>query len=191
MRISHRHGKRKALTLLEVVTALAIFMGGVSALYQLIQNASYRAIRVDWKAQASLRCQSKMAELTVGVQALESTDMQQFEDDEAWQWRTQVDEEFAGLYRVYVEVQRELPNGEVIKSDLTQMLLPPTMRGSSLDVASTPGATTTTPPATKSSSDMSTGSTGSTTGTGATGATAPAAPMTTTPAAPMGGGMKR
>lgn len=190
-------GRRRGLTLLEVVTALAIFLIGVTALYQLIQDSSYRALQVDWKAQASLRCQSKLAEVLIGAVDLQTTDYQAFGEDAdnaPWMWRVSATEETGGLYRVTVEVKRELSNGELVTADLVQFIVPPTMRGSSLDVFDPPTTDSGMPSSKGASKSGGMGTTPS--GGAASPATpapstpAPKTPSTPTPITPKGGGGK-
>lgn len=168
--------RRRGLTLFEIVVAMGILLVGITALYKLITDASYKAARVNFKAQASLRCQSKLAEVTIGEVGLDSTDFQSFADDANWQWRLQSEMEANGLYRVCVEVQRQLPTGEIIQASLSQHVLDPYIRGSSLDVASTTSSS--------SSSSSKSGMTETApTDTGA--ATAPATTPTAPAATPM------
>ncbi|MFO0967075.1 MAG: hypothetical protein U0793_16025 [Gemmataceae bacterium] len=155
--------RRRGLTLFEVVVALFIFLGGMAALYQLIQDSSLRAARINFKAQASLRCQSKLAEVLVGAVSLDSTDFQAFPDNAAWQWRMQATEQFTGLYQVFIEVKRDLPGADMVKSGIAQLVMPPSSRGSSFDTGTAPSA------ASKSGSDSSSGMSGSSGSTGSSG----------------------
>lgn len=96
---------RAGLTLLEVVLALAIFVGSMAALGQLINTGVQSAVRARLETQAILRCESKLAEVIAGVEALESTDELPFEDNPAWTWSMEVvDGPHADLLMMYVTV---------------------------------------------------------------------------------------
>ena len=77
---------RAGISLFEVVLALGIFLGAVVALSQLTNNGMRTAISARLQTQAVLRCESKLAELTAGVEPLEDVTDQPFEDDENWTW---------------------------------------------------------------------------------------------------------
>lgn len=85
-----QHGRadssRAGISLFEVVLALSIFLGAVVALSQLTNNGMRTAISARLQTQAVLRCESKLAEVTAGVEPLEDVTDQPFEDDENWTW---------------------------------------------------------------------------------------------------------
>ena len=195
---------RRGVTLLEVIFAMVIFLGAFVALNQLVTVATDNAYVVQQQGQALLLCEAKLAEVCSGIAALESNETystfssQDWTNlDETWQWKMTAnqDGEIAGLYNVQVWVQRDM-GSKKLEVTLSQMVLDPTMRGSTADVA----GVTTSPDASGSSSDpSSSGSStnpsgssaspaagGNTTG-GATGVTSGAktggAPAVTTPSA--------
>jgi general secretion pathway protein I len=81
---------RAGLTLLEVLISLAIFLGALTALSQLIGIGSRAAVQAQLRTQAILKCQSKLAEALAGAQPLESVSQAAFEDEENWKWSLDV-----------------------------------------------------------------------------------------------------
>ncbi len=79
--------QRRGLTLFEVVLSLAIFLGALVALSELISTGSRAAVHARLQTQAMLRCQSKMAEVLVGVEPMLAVSDSPFEDlSEDWTW---------------------------------------------------------------------------------------------------------
>ncbi|QGQ24593.1 prepilin-type N-terminal cleavage/methylation domain-containing protein [Gimesia benthica] len=81
---------RAGLTLLEVLISLAIFLGALTALSQLIGIGSRAAVQAQLRTQAILKCQSKLAEALAGAQPLEAVSQAAFEDEENWKWSLDV-----------------------------------------------------------------------------------------------------
>ena len=77
---------RLGITLLEVLIALAIFLGSMVAMSQLISTGVQASVQARLQTQAILRCESKMAEIVAGVEPLEASADVPFEDDEQWTW---------------------------------------------------------------------------------------------------------
>lgn len=102
-----RAGLQRGMTLLEVVLALAIFFGAVAALAQLTWNGTRAALQARFKAQAVIRCETKLAELVSGAELLQSQSNIPFPDDSAWTWSALVSPgSFPELLQVEVRVQR-------------------------------------------------------------------------------------
>lgn len=167
--------RRRGLTLFEVIVAMAIFMISIGAIYQLITFGRDRALDVRMQTRTSMRCQSKLAEVIVGAVPLESTGgYSSFDDDKDLQWSLSVDSVgFDGAMQVKVSVKADLPDGRTVESHLAQIVLDPSIRGSTLDP---PPQTALAGNATKDAAEPSTsGTTGSgttgTTGSGTTGTT--------------------
>lgn len=94
-------------TLLEVVIALAIFVGSIAALSRLyllgIENAEYS----QWQTIATLIAESHLAELDAGVITVD--DRGPYEDDvhSGWQWTLDCTELAQdGLYEVIILVEK-------------------------------------------------------------------------------------
>jgi hypothetical protein len=140
--ILQRNHSRSGLTLFEVVLAMFIFMFSIIAIWQLVTMGSDRALQIQVETRTSARCQSKMAEVIIGAQELTSSgSYTKFEDTDLY-WKLDVEPGPGnGLYNVKVSVRKELPSG-IIESQLSQIVLDPMMRGTSLDRANPPEAST-------------------------------------------------
>ena len=156
MKIRRVH-RRNGLTLLEVVVAMAIFLISLGAIYQLVSLGSDRAMDVKQQARTSLRCQSKLNEIIVGAQEMSTTGSYTNVSDDAelpqLQWKMEASQSpVTNLWDVKVFVKTDLPTGRTIESQLCQMVLDPSVRGSTLDrpnptPAGTPTPDSTTPAA--------------------------------------------
>jgi hypothetical protein len=175
MTLRHRHIQaRRGVTLLEVIFAMVIFLGSFVALNHLVTVSTDNAVHVQQQGQALMLCESKLAEVCSGITALESNETysnfssQDWANlDETWQWKmtAQQDGEIAGLYAVQVWVQRDL-GSKKLEVTLSQLVLDPTIRGSTADVA----GVSTNPDASSGSTDPN--SSGSGTNTNQSGAAA-------------------
>jgi type II secretion system protein I len=140
---------RHALTLLEVIVAMAIFLISVIAILQLVTIGSERALDVRLQMRTSMRCQSKLAEVMIGAETLRSSgSYTNFTDgiDNDLQWKidaTPTDPNQL-LWTVKVSVKADLSNGKTVESQLIQMVLNPANRGSTLDPPTPPATTATT-----------------------------------------------
>jgi type II secretion system protein I len=147
---------RRGITLLEVLVSLAIFLFSLVAIGHLITISAERAVDVQMESQASQLCQSKLAEVVTGAEALQSSDGTFPGQDADWNWSVESTEgNVTGLWNVKVTVRKD--RAEV---SLSQMVLDPSYRGSSFD---TPAAST----STDSSTSASTSSPSSSSMTGA------------------------
>ncbi len=170
-----------------------IFTVTLPALNTLVQVGTRRAEESAFLARASMECRSKLAEVTVGAEAMETTDWVNFPDMANWSWKvTAVDGDVEGLMQVQVTVKFD-PGNNPVQATLSQWVIDPAKRGSTQDRAilksmDDQNAQPATP------SDPETGTTGSGT-TGTTGATTPGAGTTgstgagaTAPSGTTGGG---
>jgi general secretion pathway protein I len=98
---------RKGLTLFEVLLALVIFAGALTAIGQLLSSGIRGALQSRFQLQAAQLCQAKMGEIVCGAQALR-TMQAVYPEDPAWSWSTQViAAPVPGLMMVEVTVQRQ------------------------------------------------------------------------------------
>jgi hypothetical protein len=142
--------RRDGITLLEVVVALAIFLMSLVAISQLLTFGSERSTDVKLHARASLLCQRELNKRIAGVEPLGGNSTTLPDDKSAWQCDVEVaDADITGLKRIKVTVRRELDGGRIAEATLTQLVLDPTLRGSTHDVPS--GALTT--PSTEEGAD--------------------------------------
>jgi Tfp pilus assembly protein PilV len=131
--------RRPGLSLLEVVISMAILLFSIVAIMQLISMGSDRALDVQHQAIGSMLAQRKMAELMVGATPLGSSGYTAFTDEgmENWQWKVDATQNsINGVWNVEVSVKYEAPdaNGDNAPTvQLGQMVLDPTLRGSTLD----------------------------------------------------------
>ncbi len=132
-------GNRPGLSLLEVLTALAIFLVSLIALGQLLTISGERAYEVQQQSHAAQLCQSKLAEVVSGAVSLSSTS-ESFDEDPDWQWNldAEQDSSITGLWRVQVKVSRDLADGSHYESTFHQMVLDPSLRGSTADSLQSP-----------------------------------------------------
>ena len=128
------HGQRPGFSLLEVLAALAIFLISLIALGQLISITGEHALEVQQLSRASQLSQSKLAEVVSGAVSL-SSQSGDFDEDPDWHWQVDAEQDSAitGLWRIKVKVSRDMGDGATIESTVNQMILDPSMRGSTAD----------------------------------------------------------
>ena len=131
---------RAGLTLLEVVVAMAIFLISVIAIMQLVLMGGERAMEVRLQTRTSMRCQSKLAEVMIGAQALTGSGGYASFDgdgdvDKDLQWRMDAKPvpSVANLWMVTVWVKADLPTGKTFESSVSQMVVDPSIRGTTFD----------------------------------------------------------
>jgi hypothetical protein len=170
---------RPGVTLLEVVISLAILLFSSAAIFSLVQMGSDRAIDVQFHARASMLCQSKLEELKIGSEPLNSTDFTPFKEKEAsaYQYSLDVsDGDMTGIKNVKVTVKRERADGRLVEVTLNQMILDPAIRGGTFDKLN---ASSSTPPS--SSTPSSNTPSSNTPSTKTPSSNTPSTPPATTP----------
>lgn len=80
---------RSGITLLEVLIALAIFLGAITVIGQIINTGSQAAIAAQQQAEAVRRCETVLAETLAGSIAMQDSSGS-FEDDPDWSWSVAV-----------------------------------------------------------------------------------------------------
>lgn len=122
---SHRH--RKGITLLEVVLALAIFLGGVAAIGQIVTVGTRAAMRAQLLGEAVALAESRMDELATGVYPLQSTSAQASLDAPGWNWLATVEPGTQpDLLVVTVTLERAVPSMALNESfSLTRIIRDP------------------------------------------------------------------
>jgi general secretion pathway protein I len=162
---------RPGLTLLEVLVALAIFLMSLAAISQLVTSAGKRALDARRKDETARLARSKYAEVYAGVVPLQSASDTPFDEDPDYTWSLTADSAtMTGLWSISVTVKRKGDDGPGFT--LQEMMLDPTIRGSTQDTVTIAGATSS-----SSSSGSSTNSAPKSTNS------APARPMAAMPAA--------
>jgi prepilin-type N-terminal cleavage/methylation domain-containing protein len=183
---SPRQRRRRGLTLLEVIVAMAIFLMSFIALASLLNMGQMHAIEVQLQATALQKAQSKMSDVICGSEALGSQSSVPFTEDLTQQWTWSMDAEqdpnIANLWVVTITVSHPLDNSAV-KVSLTEKLVDPTIKAQwySNQLGSLSSTSTT------SSTTGSTTTGGTTTGGGTTGGAAASGGTTGGGGAAMGG----
>jgi type II secretion system protein I len=95
---------RRGLTIMEVLLALAIFVGALAVLSKLVEIGVRASQYAQLQTRAALLAESKLGEVVAGIVPLGSGG-ESFPDDPAWQWQLSVsDGPVAGLVWVSVTV---------------------------------------------------------------------------------------
>ena len=132
--LSHPAGRRAraGLSLLEVLTALAIFLFSLVALSRLMNMATDSARDVQWQSKASRLAQSKLNEVIAGVVSINGGDSGNFDEADA-DWQYSVDSESdataPNLWKVTIRVWRDRPDGTSVETRLSQYVIDPAQRG--------------------------------------------------------------
>ena len=133
----YRPRPRTALTLLEVIVAMAIFLISVIAIFQLLFLGTERALDVRLRTRTSLRCQAKLSEIIIGAEPLNSsgsyTNFTDTDTDLQWKMEATPSDDKQMLWTVKVWVKAEPKSGKVVESYLCQFVLNPSMRGTTFD----------------------------------------------------------
>jgi type II secretion system protein I len=167
--------RRRGLSLLEVLVALAIFLMSMIVIGQLITLGGDRALDVQNRGLAAQLCQSKLAEVVAGVVPLESQPETPFEEDSTWLWSLDCEPHAVpGLWSVTVHVTRQQAGPTRVGCSLSQVVLDPAQRGSTADVVQIISGTSS-----STGSGGSTGGTGGSTGGSATPGSSSSPPAST------------
>jgi hypothetical protein len=127
------------MSLLEVVVALAIFLMALAAIGLLISRGGNQALEVQQQGQATQLCQAKLAEVIAGAVPLSGQSDVPFDEDPQWLWSLDAEQgPVTGLWNVTVRVARRRSEGLRSLCSLTQMVLDPSLRGSTFDTPPTP-----------------------------------------------------
>lgn len=106
---------RRGLSLLEVIISVAIFLGAMTAIMEVLAVGQRSEIAARLRSEAVLRCESKMGEIVSGVIEVGSSQGNRFEDDDTgkWEWSAQVaDAGPPGLLEINVLVEHKPDGGE-------------------------------------------------------------------------------
>jgi len=106
--------ERSGLSLLEVLISVAIFLGALTAIMQLLNTGRESEVSARLKTEAVLRCEAKMAEIVAGIEKAVSATDGTFPDDEVghWHWSSEVGSGNAtSLLQITVSVEHQ-PDGK-------------------------------------------------------------------------------
>jgi hypothetical protein len=132
-------GRRPGLSLLEVLTALAIFLLSVVVISQMVDTAAQTAVRSQRLSRAALWGESVMAEMVAGTQPLQSGGPIPLPDP-GWSYFVIVEPEpwsdvpiesqaVSGLNTVHIRVVWSSGRpGEEVEYSLSQLVLDPRLR---------------------------------------------------------------
>ncbi len=125
---------RPALTLMEVLVSLAIFLLSLAALTRLVTFAGERAQEAQYRSQATMYCLSQLAEVEAGSIAMSSQGETALGDDPDYEWSMDASQgQVAGIWNVTVTVTHKNGNGVPIKVSLSKIVLDPAVVGSTQD----------------------------------------------------------
>jgi general secretion pathway protein I len=183
--------RRPGLSLLEVLVALAIFLFSMVTISKIVIAAADRAVEARYHSEGVQICQQLLARLSIGELSMSSQGDTPLDQDPEWHWSVDAEQgTVSGLWNVTVHASRAGPTGSPMEyCSLSEMLLDPSMRGSSFDtvtVNGTSSSNTGSGSGTGSSSGTGSGSGG---GTGATKSKPAASSPTPSTSSPTRGGM--
>lgn len=118
--------RRRGVTLLEVIVAMAIFVVSLGAVGHLVYMGSQRSLEAQLQAQGLQKCQSKMSEMISGSLPLTSTNGN-YPDDSTWQFDVECTQQDSStlLYTVKVTASHQVDSGPRFEVSLSQMVLDP------------------------------------------------------------------
>lgn len=111
-----RRGERtRGFSLLEAIFATAIFVAAMAAIGALLDLGLFSIRSAERSTIALLRCESKLEELSAGLEPLWSAESQAFLDDPSWSWSLALEETgLPTLVKATVQVEhRADEQGEV------------------------------------------------------------------------------
>jgi general secretion pathway protein I len=103
---------RRGISLFEVVLALAIFIGAMAAMAQILRTGSRAAVRAQLTSEAVLLSELRMNELVSGVLPLESVSRSPFDGKPNWFWTVNIsDTDVPNLLKLEVIVEHQGDHG--------------------------------------------------------------------------------
>ena len=112
---SFRPNRRSGMSLLEVLISVAIFLGALTAIMQVLNVGQRAEVATRLQTEAILKCEAKMAEFISGIEEAASSQGGTFEDDETgnWKWDAEVtDSGIVSLLMVTVKVEHSISDDE-------------------------------------------------------------------------------
>src|SRR5260370_31950113 len=120
---------------------MAIFLFAFAGISRLVSPSGDRALDVKLKSQATQLCQSKLAEVMAGAVPLAAQSDATLDEDPTWTWSLDAEQgNVQGLWNVTVKFSRKRGDSSTLESSLSQMVLDPSLRGSTLDAVAASNA---------------------------------------------------
>jgi general secretion pathway protein I len=187
---ARRSKPRKGLSLLEVIVALSIFLFALVAIARLVNLGSDLALDVEQRSRATQLCQSKLSEVVSGAVTLTSQSDTPFDEDPNWTWSLDCEQtSVTGLWNVTVKASHQGSDGnKVLMCSLSQMVLDPSIRGTSYDAVTSPNTASNTANDQSSSSGSSSSSSSSSSASPTPSTSPPTTKSPTSPSGPSKGG---
>jgi type II secretory pathway pseudopilin PulG len=137
------HRRRPGLSLLEVLVALAIFLFSIVAITRMVIAGADRAVEARYRSEGVQICQQLLTRASIGELPLSSQGDTPLDQDPDWHWSIDAEQDtIANLWRITVHASRNGPAGTPIEyCALSEMLLDPSLRGSSFDTVTVTGTT--------------------------------------------------
>ncbi len=119
---------------------MAIFLLALVPIMRLISLGTEHAMDVNQRSQASMLCQSKMDSVKAGVESLSGSGTVEI-GTQTWNYTIESSQtEVENLYTVKVTVHIDRPDGKKVEETLVQMVIDPSVRGSTLSIAAAAAA---------------------------------------------------
>ena len=120
---------RSAFTILEVIVAVGILLGALTAIVQLISTGTRSSVLGELRGQAVILAETKMNEAIAGVVPLQSSPAEEFEEAPEWTWElTTETSSLSDVLSVTVTVTHEAESeteGERHTYSITRMVRDP------------------------------------------------------------------
>jgi prepilin-type N-terminal cleavage/methylation domain-containing protein len=125
--------RRRGLTLMEVMLAIAILGGAMAVMGELVRIGARSAAEARDLATAQLLCETKMAEITLGIvppEVIAPTPVETLDADNQWLYSVETAAaEQEGLIVVQVTVQQDVdPQQQPISYSLTRWMIDPNLQ---------------------------------------------------------------
>lgn len=113
---------RRGFTLLEVILAVAIFVGAIAVLSKLFALGGENVLSAEQSANAWIVAESAWSELEAGARSLEESGPFEVEGMPGWQWSMEaIPSELPDLYQVTIRVGQATSTAEPPLVELTRL----------------------------------------------------------------------
>jgi Tfp pilus assembly protein PilV len=124
MRRLPKRGRRRGLSLIEVLLAMTIFIMSIVAIGRLVDIGTERELEARFHTQGARLAEAKLAEIEAGAVSFTESGGS-FPNDPDWSWSMTAElQSVPNLYLVTVTVSRDL-KGRLFEVSVAQMMLDP------------------------------------------------------------------